>query len=56
MIFLNKHGTTKASELIDVIQFFESTILPDLRDPDGLFYKLFLLNIITRKVIKIINF
>lgn len=29
-----KHGTTKASELIDVIQFFESTILPDLRDPD----------------------
>ena len=29
-----KHGTTKASELIDVIQFFESTILPDIRDPD----------------------
>jgi exportin-2 (importin alpha re-exporter) len=29
-----KHGTTKASELIDVIQFFESTILPDLQDLD----------------------
>ncbi len=29
-----KHGTTKASELINVIQFFESTILPDLMDQD----------------------
>jgi len=29
-----KHGTTKASELIDVIQFYESTILPDLNDAD----------------------
>lgn len=30
-----KHGTTKASELIDVVQFYESTVLPDLNDPDG---------------------
>lgn len=29
-----KHGTTKASELIDVVQFFESTLLPDLTDAD----------------------
>lgn len=30
-----KHGTTKTSELIDVIQFYESTIYPDLADPNG---------------------
>lgn len=29
-----KHGTTKASELIDITQFYESTILPDLSDAD----------------------
>ena len=29
-----KHGATKTSELIDVIQFFDTTILPDLDDPD----------------------
>ena len=29
-----KHGTTKASELINVVQFFETTVLPDLNDPD----------------------
>lgn len=29
-----KHGTTKASELIDVVQFYESTILPDLNEQD----------------------
>lgn len=29
-----KHGTTKTSELIDVIQFYESTILPDLAEQD----------------------
>ncbi|CAF0704688.1 unnamed protein product [Brachionus calyciflorus] len=29
-----KHGATKTSELIDVIQFYESTILPDLADQD----------------------
>lgn len=29
-----KHGTTKASELIDVTQFYESTILPELNDQD----------------------
>lgn len=32
---LFKHGTTKTSELIDVIQFYESTIFPDLADPNG---------------------
>lgn len=29
-----KHGTTKASELIDVTQFYETTILPELNDQD----------------------
>jgi len=27
-----RHGTTKTSELIDVVQFYESTIRPDLED------------------------
>lgn len=30
-----KHGTTKASELIDVVQFYESSVLPDLMNQDG---------------------
>jgi len=29
-----KHGTTKASELIDVVQFYEATILPILNEQD----------------------
>jgi len=29
-----KYGTTKASELIDVGQFYEASILPELNDPD----------------------
>lgn len=29
-----KHGTTKASELINISQFYESTVLPDLNDQD----------------------
>jgi len=29
-----KHGITKASELIDVVQFYESSVITDLQDPD----------------------
>lgn len=29
-----RHGTTKASELIDVVKFYESSVLPDLTDQD----------------------
>jgi hypothetical protein len=38
-----KHGTTKASELIDVVQFYESSVLPDLKDQDGKLINFFII-------------
>ena len=29
------HGTTKASEFIDIVKFYESSVLRDLSDPNG---------------------
>lgn len=47
-----KHGATKTSELINIIQFYEITIFPDLADADGIyllslvFYGLILISLI----------